>query len=461
VTVRTRLTVWYTAVLFAILVVMSAASYSLLRWTLIKDLDSSLLTVGDVVGDMGYAQDDGLTASAEQTVRQVLGPEVYDKFFRLIDPQGNPLGGSYPRGDTLPLSAFARANAARGHRTFETVRLAGGERARLLTLPVIQDAQLVELVQVGISLQHAHQTLQRYLETLLVLVPLGLLLAAAGGAFTARAALAPLDAISLTARRITAEDLSRRLATRGTGDELDRLADTLNDMLVRLEAAFAEIRRFTADAAHELRTPLTALKGGLEVALRSRRTADEYGEVLRSSLEDVERLIRLAEDLLLLTRASAGGSLKPARVELEPLVLDVLDIGLRLGHASSVTVGLAGTAGAAVSGDAMALRRALLNLVENAVKYTAAGGRVELSLRTVGSEALVAVRDTGVGILPADVARIFDPFVRLDAARARDTGGAGLGLAIAQSVITAHGGRLEAESVPGEGSVFTIRLPLA
>jgi heavy metal sensor kinase len=459
-TVRTRLTFWYTAVLFAILVVMSAASYSLLRWTLIKDLDSSLLTVGDLVLDTGYAAEDGLTASAEQTVRQVLGPEFYDKFFRLIDPQGHPHGGSSPRGETLPLSDFARENAAAGHRTLETVRLAGGERARLLTLPVMHGGQLVELVQVGISLHHAHQTLQHYLQTLLVLVPLGLLLAAAGGAVTARAALAPLDTISLTARRITAEDLSRRLATRGTGDELDRLADTLNDMLVRLEAAFAEIRRFTADAAHELRTPLTALKGGLEVALRSRRSEEEYGEVLRSSLEDVERLIRLAEDLLLLTRASAGGGQKPARVELEPLVLDVLDIGLRLGHASGVGVGLGGTQPAAVTGDAMALRRALLNLVENAVKYTAAGGRVQLSLRTAGGEAFVTVRDTGVGIPPADLARIFDPFVRLDAARARDTGGAGLGLAIAQSVVVAHGGRLEAESVPGEGSVFTIRLPL-
>lgn len=458
--VRTRLTLWYTGVLLAILVVMSAASYSLLRWSLVKDLDASLLAVGEVVRDTGYAPGEGLTASTEETVRQILGPEFYDKFFRLIDPQGRPRGASYPRGATLPLSPLARARAAQGALTFETVRLADGERARLLTLPVIQRSQLVELVQVGMSLTHAQQTLALYVQTLLVLVPLGLVLAATGGALTARAALARLDVISLTARRISAEDLSRRLETRGTGDELDRLADTLNDMLARLDAAFAEIRRFTADAAHELRTPLTALKGGLEVALRSDRAASDYRQVLRSSLEDVERLIRLAEDLLMLTRASAGAGLKAAPVELEPLLLDVLDVGLRLGQAAGVTVAVGPTEPATVHGDAAALRRALLNLVENAVKYTPAGGRVEITLRRAGGEALLGVRDTGVGIPPDDLGRIFDPFVRLDSARARDTGGAGLGLAIAHSVVTAHGGRLEAQSVPDGGSVFTIRLPV-
>src|SRR5439155_4713354 len=309
--------------------------------------------------------------------------------------------------------------------------------------------------------ERAERTLGRYLETLLVLIPLGLALAAAGGAVIARTALRPVDAMSRTARRISGEDLDARLPLRGTGDELDHLAETLNAMLARLAEAFAQMRRFTADAAHELRTPLTALKGTIEVALRGERSGEEYRRVLTSSLEDVERLVRLAEDLLLLSRLSVPAQVPRERVELEPLLVEVADIAARLADARGVVFVVKERAPAAVLGDALALRRAVLNLIENAVKYTPRGGRVELTLRLVDRWAEVAVADTGVGMTPADGERIFEPFVRLDAARARDSGGAGLGLPIARSIVTAHGGTVAAESAPGAGSTFTIRLPLA
>jgi len=466
--IRTRLTLWYTAILFAILVVISALSYSLLRWSLNKDVDDSLLAVGQIVRDVGGIPGPAPLGGAEALVREILGPEFYDKFFRLVDPDGQPRARSpFFAGAAASLSPAALRNARRGAPTFETVALRDGAPARVITLPVLRAGRVVEIVQVGIPLARAHQTLAHYLRTLLILVPVGLLLAAAGGALTARAALARIDTMSRTARRISAEDLAERLARDGTGDELDHLAETLNEMLARLEAAFAEIRRFSADAAHELRTPLTALRGGLEVALRAERTAPQYRAALASSLDDVERLVRLAEDLLLLTRSSAGAEAKAAPVDLEPLVLDVLDTALRLAAGGAVTVRLAdafpraGDAQLTVTGEAMALRRALLNLVENALKYTPAGGTVELALAREGAEGVIRVRDTGVGIAAADLERIFDPFVRLDAARARATGGAGLGLAIARSIVAAHGGTLAGESAPGRGSVFTIRLPLA
>jgi heavy metal sensor kinase len=461
--VHTRLTLWYSGALLAILVTISGLSYSWLRWSLLQDLDASLLTVAQVIQDTGAAgAAEPAAADPEALLRELLGPEFSDQFLQLLDPDGRPrMPAESPRRDRLPLSAAARDRAARGQRTFETVTLTGSGRVRILTLPVVRDRRVRELVQVGMPLRRAQGTLDRYLDTLIVLIPLGVGLAALGGAVIAQVALHPVDEMTRTARRITAEDLSRRVERHGTGDELDRLAETLNEMLARLEEAFAQTRRFAADAAHELRTPLTVLRGGIEVALRMERPPDEYRRVLASSLEEVQRLIRLAEDLLLLSRSLAGPVPAGAPVDLEPLMLEVFDVGARLGQAAGVSVRIDSAAAATVPGDAAALRRALLNLVENAVKYTPPGGKVELGMTTGDGAVEITVSDTGIGMAPADAERIFEPFVRLDEARGRDTGGAGLGLAIARSIVVAHGGTLAVESRPGSGSRFTIRLPLA
>ncbi|HEY7039442.1 MAG TPA: heavy metal sensor histidine kinase [Methylomirabilota bacterium] len=458
--IRTRLTLWYSGVLLAILVTISVLSYSWLRFGLLQDLDASLLTVAQVVKDTGAQE--RASGDQEAMLRELLGPELYDKFFQLLDPEGRPQVTPAPhRAGALPLSPGARARAAHGQNTFETVSLVGAEPVRVLTMPIVRDGRVVEIVQVGMLLRRARATLDRYVDTLTVLIPLGVGLAALGGAIIARIALRPLDRMTRTARRISAEDLSERVERPRTGDELDRLAETMNDMLARLEQAFAQSRRFAADAAHELRTPLAALRGTTEVALRGDRSPAEYRKVLASSLEEVERLIRLSEDLLLFSRSQAGSEPAGERVELEPLLLEGLDAGARLGQAAGVSVRIEHAAPAVVRGDATALRRVLLNLVENAVKYTPRGGKVELSLIAEDDTASLTVSDTGMGLDPADAERIFEPFVRLDAARSRDTGGAGLGLAIARSIVMAHRGSLAVESRPGSGSRFTIRLPLA
>lgn len=330
--IRVRLTLWYTGLLLAILLLISGLSYSMLRRSIAQDLDASLMTVAQIIRDTGYSTP-GVTAGPgpEAALLQVLGPESYDKFFQLVDAEGNPaIRSTHLGGRTLPLSALARANAARGGPTFETVQLSPGGSIRLLTMPVVRGGQLQAFLQIGMPLGPARRALRRYLETLLVLIPLGVALAAAGGAAISRAALTRVDEMSRSARRISAQDLSRRVQLRGTGDELDRLAETLNEMLARLEGAFAQMQRFTADASHELRTPLTALRGGVEVALRAERSTEEYRRVLRSSLEEVERLVRLSEDLLLLSRSAAGGSAARATVDLEALCVEVLEVGARL-----------------------------------------------------------------------------------------------------------------------------------
>jgi heavy metal sensor kinase len=454
--VHTRLTLWYAGALLAILVVMSALSYWLLARSLAHDVDRSLVTLAQVVRDA--PRGDGFE-DAEWWVRELLDPE--HQLFQLVGPDGRLRMRSWRlRDDRLPLSAEARQIVVGGQAAFETVLL-HGQRLRIIALPVIRNGRLTEVVQVGMATAPMERTLQRWLDALFVLVPLGVGLAAAGGRVMARAALRPVDEMSQSARRIDAQALARRITIRGTGDELDRLAETLNGMLGRLENTFGQMRRFSADAAHELRTPLTALKGTLEVALRSDRSGAEYRAALASALEEVDRLVRLAEDLLLLSRSTAGPDSPRARVELEALVLDVAEVGTRLAKDRGVAVRVGALAPLAVLGDGGTLRRALLNLVENGVKYTPSGGRVELSVTQVDGEAVMAVEDSGPGIDPADVARIFEPFVRLDTARSRESGGSGLGLAIARSIVVAHRGVLAVERTAGGGSRFVIRLPLA
>ncbi len=458
--IRARLTIWYTGALLAILAVVSGLSYSVLRWSLLQQVDASLLTVAQIVRE---TDERGAGRSeVEQAIRELLGPGFADQFFQFLDPEGRSRFRSGPPPVTnLPLSPQARLNATRGLRTFETLEDPQGGPFRLLTVPVQRSDRSVEIIQVSAPLARTREALARYLTTLLALVPVAVGLAAAGGAVIAARALSPVRAMSEAARQITAEDLGRRLERRGADDEIDHLADTLNTMLAGLEAAFAQARRFSADAAHELRTPLTVLKGELEVALRAARSSEEYRQVLISGLEEVDHLIRLVEDLLLFSRAAATMGFPRERVELEPLVLEALEAGARRAQGAGVTVRADTLEPAVALGDAGALRRAALNLVDNAVKYTPAGGKVEISLLVAEGEARIVVRDTGIGIDPADAARIFDPFVRLDAARTRDAGGSGLGLALVRAIVEAHGGTITVDSTPGAGSRFTVRLPLA
>jgi two-component system OmpR family sensor kinase len=255
--------------------------------------------------------------------------------------------------------------------------------------------------------------------------------------------------------------LEARLEETGTGDELDRLIKTLNNMLARLDAAFRQIRQFSADASHELQTPLTILKGELEVALRSSRSPEEYQRVLKSGLQEIDRIAHLVEGLLLLARADAGVlrmDLRP--VDLKQLVEEVYKQVNILADSRSVNISLDSAESVSVRGDYEHLRRLLLNLVDNGIKYTPAGGYVTLSLKTTGRWASLQVCDTGTGLSGEDQELVFQRFYR--AAKTRSEGGqsTGLGLCIARSIAEAHGGRIEVESTPGKGSTFTVLLPM-
>ncbi|HXJ37558.1 MAG TPA: ATP-binding protein [Candidatus Eisenbacteria bacterium] len=461
---RARLTLWYTAVLAALLVLFGAAALVLLDRALRANVDASLTTIARTIAESSATRETP-GGDLDDALDALLGPGLARRFFELLDPRGRPDPRLGSRGRArLPLTAEALRNAEAGRETFETLGMPGvlASAVRVLTFPITEDGRFARVVQVGLPLDEVESARSRFLLILLSLAPFALAAAAAGGRLLATRALAPVDAMVDAARRIEAEDLSRRLRADGAPEEIGRLAGVLNDMLGRLEASFSTARRFSADAAHELRTPLTILKGEIEVSLRSPGAADDRRRVLESCLEEVDRLIALVEDLLFLARADAGAVEVPrTTVDLSHVVGDALPALRAL--AEQAGVGLApaeGTGPLCVRGSEPLLFRVVFNLVDNAIKYSGAGHGVTIALQADGGRAVLDVTDDGPGVPPADRERIFDRFYRGDPARGR--GGTGLGLAVTRSIVVVHGGDVRVVDGPGgRGTSFRVTLPLA
>jgi heavy metal sensor kinase len=403
-----------------------------------------------------------LPSEIDQAFRRFFGLSPWDHYFQMRDPSGNrDEHRSLPSTGKLPLSRKALDNAMRGLSSFETVEGLGEYPVRLLTMPVIESSRVINMIQVGMSLESVDETRLRFLLIMAGVLPLGLLLAASGGWLLAHRALKPVDRMTAAARRIGAEHLSQRVDETGTGDELDNLAKTLNQMLTRLDAAFGQVRRFSADASHELQTPLTILKGELEVALRSARTQEEYRATLESALEEVDRIAHLVEGLLILARAEAG-VLKMDRQEVDlAQVLEEVYLRLKpLADSHGIELQLGSTEPLRIQGDRERLQRMTSNLVDNAIKYTGAEGRVTLELARENKWASILVSDTGIGIPIEEREHIFQAFYRTSQARSLAYRGTGLGLSIARSIAAAHGGTIQMESTPGQGSSFRVSIPI-
>jgi signal transduction histidine kinase len=318
------------------------------------------------------------------------------------------------------------------------------------------------------------RALRTFVVIAMVLIPLTALLAAIGGRAIIERLLVPLDRLVDATREIGIGDLSRRVAEPGRPRELDELAHSFNDMLTRLERAVQALERFTADASHEMRTPLTSIRGTIQVALARPRTAPELEETLGEVLEETDWMLHLVDGLLTLARGEEGTALVQREpLDLAPLLADVAEVGAALAAERPVEVTLDVPERLVIAGSAPQLRQVFLNLVTNAVKFTERG-EVRIAARVLapvgeagevggddaggGGWVEVRVRDTGVGIEPDELPRVFDRFYRGDAARARP-GGTGLGLAIARLLVEQHGGTIGVRSEPGEGSEFTVRLP--
>lgn len=461
--IRARLTLWYTSLLTVTFLLVGGAGYALLAFSLDHDVDEALKSVAQVFVERAQGGTAPFPPSeVDEVFRRFFGFSPWDRYFGMFDPIGRLDPRLPPPGSAkLRLSPKALKNATEGRPTFETMVGVARYPVRMITVPVIQAARLVNLIQVGMSLENSYSTRRRYLLTMAAVLPIALLLAGGGGWLLARRALKPVDRMADAARRISAEHLAERLADPGGGDELSKLAQTLNEMLSRLDESFNQIRQFSADASHELQTPLTILKGEMEVALRSPRSPEEYQRILKSALEEIDRIARLVEGLLLLARADAGVlRMDRKTVDLSQIVEEIYKQGKVLAAARHITLLLGQMEPTLIQGDVERLRRLLLNLMDNGIKYTPAGGRVTLSLQREGGWARLKVEDTGIGLSPEEQERIFERFYRSAEARTHNEGGYGLGLCIAKSIAEAHGGRIEVNSSPGLGSTFAVLLPL-
>jgi len=452
--IKFRFTVWYLLVLVVLLASLSTIVYFYLSRTLYQNLDASL--------ELRTTQLQDLPAIVDSIREGQFQEELGEIVMLCFHSQGELVKLS-PNEIDVPLTYAFVEEAIGGQASFTTVRTAEGEGVRLCAVPFEGGRRggLTEpaAVVVGRSTQETEQALDGLTHTLVIVVPLTLLLAAGGGVFLARRALKPVDQISETARTISESDLSGRIQV-DTRDELGRLASTLNQMIERLQRAFKRQQQFTGDASHELRTPLAVIQAESSLALQRERPADEYRQSLQTITQEADHMSSMIDRLLVLARADVGREqLALERVSLGGLVQDVSTDVEILCREKGLGFKLNQTGEVVVEGDRAMLRQLLLDLLDNAIRYTPKGGTVSVSLRREGRMAVVSVADAGIGIPSEDLPLIFERFYRVDKARSRSEGGSGLGLAICQRIAEAHGGRIKVESQVGKGSTFSVWLP--
>jgi heavy metal sensor kinase len=453
-----RLTLWYLAIFLLAELIFGAGMWLILRQNLFDIADNALEGQAADLQRFLEAREDVPLAQLQAEISEDYKIERSEDYLQISDAGGNSIYRSrFFEEHPLPPRSLDELDRPR----YENRKL-GHERFRLLSKQIDVNGR-VYIVRIGHPMHEEIETLDDFRRYLLWFAPLLLLGASAGGYWLSRRALAPVDALTRTARTISGHNLSSRLEQLHTGDELQRLSDTLNEMLGRIESAFLRITEFTADASHELRTPIALIHTEAELALRRSRDEAEYREALRHILLEAERTAKLIEELLALARADSG------REALDIHPIDLLPV---LRESASKWNQVATLRNLQfeehldvnrlpVMGDENALRRVIDILLDNALKYTPAQGKVTLSAQQKNSRVVVTVEDTGIGIAPEDQARIFERFYRVDKARSRELGGAGLGLAIAQWIVHLHKGTITINSEPGKGSVFQLEIPAA
>jgi heavy metal sensor kinase len=465
--IRFRLTFWYALTLAVILAASALFSYQYFSKTLRQQVDEKLQSIAEQL-DIAHAEHAGehvVNVSCCGVLQERIHQGNWNAFIMLRSPNLQPVCASENlRSKELEFGAVARQQVRWLNTHLETVEAEDGTQLRLLSAPLRQGGRLTGVVQVASDLGSLDQTISELRLVYTLVGPFAIFWLCLGCWFLADKLIAPVLEVTEAARKINSDNLARRLPGTGHRDELGQMVATLNQMLERLENAFRKVRQFSGDASHELRTPLTILRGETEVALRWAKKPEEFRDMLQSNLEEIDRMERIIENLLVLSKDEAGELvLEIKEFSLSDLVQALYLQGRTLGEAKQISVDLRVGINEElfILGDELRLRQLFLNLIANGIKYTPEGGSIELALLREDGMARIDISDTGIGIPGEALPHIFDRFYRVDKARNRMDGGSGLGLSIARSIALAHGGNLSAKSTFGHGSTFTVLLPLA
>ncbi len=457
--IGSRLTLWYLAIFTAAELFFGVGMWLGLRQELYGIADDALTAqVEDVASFLKSQKKKNMTVDKlREEASEAYVLEHSGDFLQIYDGDGNWLF----RAPLLIQNGVAALTPPATQRpSFTNIQL-GNKPFRFVRQKIEVNGRSYT-VQTGVPADQIVATLSRFRRYLLMLAPLLLFAAASGGYWLSHKALSPVDALTRTARSISGSNLGDRLEKLATGDELQRLSDTLNEMLERIESSFLRVTQFTADASHELRTPISLIRTEAEIALRKSRGDAEYREALRHILLEAERTSSLVEELLLLARADSGReNLHLAPLDLRTAIAETANEWRQLVESRNLQFTQAITdCELLVLADRRAVQRLLAILLDNAVKYTPPPGIVELRLEARDDKAVITVRDSGIGIAERDQTRIFERFYRADKARSRELGGAGIGLAIADWIVQQHRGLIAVQSSIGNGSTFFIEFPL-
>jgi heavy metal sensor kinase len=457
---RTRLTVWYVSVLAALLILAWAGTCVLLFLQLRSQLDHFAVEEIETVEGLFYLEPGGQLRMRDDYHNHPESKEVIERYVEVLSPDGTVLLRNEKLGDRR-LGGMPFSGEGVGGYSERSARLSDGTRVRLVSRVHSLDGHPL-LIRLAHSEEPLFSRLKELLAASLLVLPLALAVAGLAGYGLARRALSPIEQMARRAQEITPEKLNARLPNDDSEDELGQLARVFNDTLARLEHAFEQLRRFTSDASHELRTPLAMIRSVGEVGLQKDGTREEYRDIVGSMLEEVNRLTSLVDNLLTISRADSGHlQLHRAPVRIMALAKEAAGLFEILMEEKALRLDMEGDEEVQVEGDCLFLRQALVNIFHNAVKYSPVGETIQVRVRNGrGHNVTVEIQDSGPGIPNEDQARVFDRFYRVDKARWRESGGAGLGLSIAKWAVEAHGGSIRLESVPEHGCTFLVVLPL-
>ena len=452
-----RLTLWYLAIFALAEIVFGAGMWLILRHNLYDLVDDGLENqIEDLKSFLGSQKKDASIAKLKEEVNETYAIEHSGDYLEVY-LEGGQLMYRAPFLEGHPAALVPPDEVSSS--VFRTRRIE--DRHFRFVFQKLTVNGLTYIVEMGIPADDAFETLHLFRSYLLMFAPVLLLVAALVGYWLSRRALSPVDALVRTARDISGTNLNSRLQKLETGDELQRLSDTLNEMLGRIETAFLRVTQFTADASHELRTPVSLIRTEAELALRRSRGEAEYKESLRHILQEAERTTALIEQLLDLARADSGReTLDLQAMDLSQTLRGVVDGWKQVASLRDLNFSAnLGDQNAFVLGDETLLRRLVDVLLDNAFKYTPSPGFVRLGLQHKGDSVVITVEDSGVGIAEEEQNKIFERFYRVDKARSRAQGGTGLGLAIARWIVTQHHGSIRVESQAGQGATFRVEIP--